>query len=226
MKWSLDRGFFNLTAYFTEYKDLQLSVALPSTGAAGFDFFTGNAGEARAYGLESDALYRLTENFVVRGSLAFLNGKFTDYPSGPCPTGVAPDGEAPGSCTYNGVKLPFAPRWSGSVTGEYDQNLTSNLTLRAGTTVSFRSSARMESGRDPGAIQGGYAKVDVRLGIGDANDRWEIAFLAKNLTDRLTTGFSPPAALANNPFLGITNDGFAQTLDPPRTFAVQGMVRF
>lgn len=38
-------------------------------------------------------------------------------------------------------------------------------------------------------VQKGFAKADLRIGVGPADGRWELAAIAKNLTDKQTASF-------------------------------------
>ena len=219
-------GYIDIVAFDTTYQDLQVSVALPTTATGStFAFYTGNAGEASAKGVESTGAYRFNENFRVSGSLAYTDAKFDDYVDGPCATGQAPTNPARGSCNNTNVGLPFAPEWSGNVTATWVQDIGSSMELDLSVTANFRSEYRAEFTNDPLFVQGGYTKYDARIGL-TIGDAWEVALLGRNLTDKKTFSFATAAALANNPALGISPDARMQVVDMPRTIALQARYNF
>jgi hypothetical protein len=83
--------------------------------------------------------------------------------------------------------------------------------------VYFTSAYFQQASIDPLTLQGGYAKYDLRLGIGPGDEAWEIALLGKNLADKITGSFRN-----NIP----TSPGTIYALpDPPRTIALQASIR-
>jgi len=219
-------GYIDIVAFNTKYEDLQVSVALPTTSTGStFAFFTGNAGEADAKGVESTGAYRFSERFRVTGSLAYTDASFGSYVDGPCATGQAPTNPARGSCDNSNLSLPFAPEWSGNVTATFLQDISASMQLDLSLTAIFRSSFRAEFTNDPLFEQGGYTKYDARIGL-NIGDSWEFALLGRNLTDKKTFSFATAAALANNPALGISPDARMQVVDLPRTVALQARYKF
>lgn len=220
------RGYIDIVAFDTTYKDLQLSVAIQSNPAVQtFAFYTGNAGKASARGVESTGAFKVSENFRISGSLAYIKGTFDDYVDGPCATGQAPTNTARASCNLTGVALPFTPKWSGNVTGSFLSNLNSTTKLDISLTANFKSEFRTEFTNDPYLLQGSFVKFDARAAV-EFGDTWELALLGRNLTDKRTTSFGTAAALAANPALGISTDSRMQVVDPPRTIAIQARYKF
>jgi iron complex outermembrane receptor protein len=220
------RGYIDIVAFDTNYGDLQVSVALPTTsGGNTFSFFTGNAGEASAKGVESTGAWRLNDAFVISGSLAYTDAKFGNYVDGPCATGQPPTNPSRGSCDNSNLALPFAPEWSGNATATWTQSLASYLELAVSLTANFRTSFRAEFTNDPLFVQGGYTKYDARIGL-TFRESWEVALLGRNLTDKKTFSFGTAAALANNPAFGLSPDARMQVVDMPRTVALQARYRF
>jgi iron complex outermembrane receptor protein len=220
------KGYLDVVLFHTKYQDLQSSTALPTTASgSSFAFFTGNAGEATAKGIESNWAYRFSEHVKVNGALAYMDAKYGQYAEGPCITGQTPNNAARGSCDNSNIDLPFSSKWSGNVTATWSSDLGSSMKLDVSLTANFRSSFRAEFAPDPLFVEGGYTKYDARIGL-SFGDAWELALLGRNLTDKKTFSFATAAALANNPALGISPDARLGVVDPPRTVALQARYKF
>lgn len=217
-------GHLNLAAYRTKYTNLQVSAALPSPDGLSAPFFTGNAGDAVVKGVELDGLVRLGGGFELVGNAAWTpSAKYGEYGAGPCYTGQTPDGTQPGSCDLSGLRLNFTPKWAGAVTARYSGDIGSALKFTGSLTTLFQSFSRRDSTRDPLAVQPAYAKIDARIGIGAPDDRWELAVIGRNLTDKTTVAFVGAGGLAATVF---SPDSRSLTVDAPRTFAVQALYKF
>jgi iron complex outermembrane receptor protein len=217
-------GHLNLAAYRTKYTNLQVSVALPSPDGLSAPFFTGNAGDAVVKGIELDGVARLGGGFELTGNVAWTpSAKYLEYGAGPCYTGQVPNGTQPGSCNLTGLRLNFTPKWSGAVSARYSGNIGSDLKFTGSVTTLFQSFSRRDSTQDPLAVQPAYAKIDARIGIGAADDSWELAVIGRNLTDKTTVAFVGAGGLAATVF---SPDSRSLTVDAPRTFAVQASYKF
>jgi outer membrane receptor protein involved in Fe transport len=89
--------------------------------------------------------------------------------------------------------------------------------LRVDPTLYFTSGYYGQATADPELRQPGYAKVDLRIGIGPENGRWELALIGKNLTDKVTASYRN--SLPTSP--GTT---FA-LVERPRSIAIQFSIR-
>jgi len=90
----------------------------------------------------------------------------------------------------SGFATSFAPEWSGTTSLEYRRALAGDrlglpLTLRARVDLMFTDEFYTSVNGAPGSQQPSYAKLDARLALGDADGRWEVALVGRNLTDEL-----------------------------------------
>jgi hypothetical protein len=76
---------------------------------------------------------------------------------------------------------------------------------------------------DPGLIQEAYQRLNARIALGADTGRWEIALLAKNLSDEKILSFGGDTPLAGSSFGAKSNYAFFGT---GRTLTMQGTVRF
>jgi iron complex outermembrane receptor protein len=226
VKGSYDRGSFEIAIFDTTYDDLQVSASVPTDpNTTVFAFFTGNAAEATSRGVELSGTFQVTENFRIRGALAWLDGEYDSYEAGPCAQGQPVQDPVRGSCSLTGVDLPFAPDYSGFVSLLYERPITSRWTIAGDVTTSFRDDFRTDAPNDPRFVQESYEKVDVRLAM-TRDEKLEVALLVRNLTDEYTFGFGGSGTLAAHPVLGFAPDARMFPLDPPRSFLVQVQYQF
>ncbi|MFM1885333.1 MAG: hypothetical protein RL026_490 [Pseudomonadota bacterium] len=82
-----DRVTANLAFYRTVVTDFQANIATPVTAnnAAPLRTFPANIPEVQVKGVEADLAAVVYAGFTVRASLAYADGTYTDYPTGPCP---------------------------------------------------------------------------------------------------------------------------------------------
>ncbi|MBM6577832.1 TonB-dependent receptor [Microvirga sp. SRT01] len=228
----------NLNAFNYNYSDLQVDFF----DATIVQYLTLNAGKARTRGVELEAEYapRPVPGLTLRGSLAYTDAKYTSFPFSPCLSGQRPDEGCTVGQTPNGVRsfqnltgerTQQAPVWTGTSNVDYSRPIGGGL--KVGFTGSMRYSGSYHTSPFANSearrfIQGSYATFDLNVRLAEENDRWELALIGKNLTNRFITaaafdltytgsGTATPA--------GIHADGRSSVYDP-RTIAVQGTVRF
>ncbi len=209
----LDRRLRINTALFrTDFRNLQVS----SFDAVTTSFITSNAGKARSQGFEGDLSFAITEGFLLTGSLAYLDAKFLDFPGAQCPydnlSCVPADNNAAGR------PLPRSPKWSGTLSADLTLPASDSLEFNINAGMTFRSFAYLEESYDPAAGQDGHAKFDLRAAIRSADDRWELAFLGKNLTNEITASHAFATPLAANVI--------SKFIQQPRSIAVQAKFRY
>ncbi|WP_372864303.1 TonB-dependent receptor [Spongiibacter sp.] len=210
----------NIAAFYTEYDDLQVSIF---DGTLGFN--VGNAGAATTMGIELDGRMALTENLMMTGALAFLDFEFTDYDNGQCYQGQPADSVVDGVeyCDYKGKTNQYVADYSGNLTFVYTTMVTSDIEFRGGLDVVFTGAYNSSQNLDPSQEQDAYQKFNARLGLSDVSAGWEVALLAKNLTDETVISYSNDTPLASNIFGSVSHYGFVEA---PRSFAIQGTYRW
>lgn len=217
-------GFLNLAAFHTIYRDLQVTAAIAVENSLAANFYTGNAPKAKIQGMEAEFLLRAGPVFQVDGSLAWMpTAKYADFDSGPCYAMQPSNGALAGSCDQTGDRLGFTPKLSGSANFTASVPAFSGTMLRAVLSPTFQTGAFVDFTNDPVAWQSSWLKLDARLTLESANERWAVSLIGKNLTNKMTNSYSNTAGLANT-FL----DPAARTsvLAPPRSIAAQLRIRF
>jgi iron complex outermembrane receptor protein len=209
-------GFVNLALFQTDYTNLQKSTVDVENAT----FITTNAAGARVKGVELEAGARPTDWLRLGGAVAYLDTEYTDYPNGPCafPNNLAPN------CVEDrkGDRLQNSPEWSGNVYADIEAPLGDRLDLLVNWTTVFRSTVNYQDILHPLEEQPGFSKSDVRVALADADRRWELAVLVRNLFDKRTSGiifqtFQP----GTNPVVDRVH-----MPDPRRSVTLQARLRF
>jgi len=214
----------NFAVFYTEYKDLQVSVF---DGNIGFN--VGNAAGMEVYGLELDGRWQLTENLMVSGSFAYLNAEFTDYELGPCAftsAGIVdPDSvvNGIGFCDFAGRKPQLASDVQGTVRFNHYYPVSTDLALNTSLNVFYTSAYNASASDDPLLEQGGYARVDVRVALGQQDGDWEVAVLAENITNQETLLFGGDSPLAGSTFFAKSTYQF---IGQGTTISLQAKINF
>lgn len=202
--------------FYTKFKDLQVSIF---DGTLGFN--VGNAAKATTMGAELDGRWQLTDHWMVSGSVAYLNFEFDEFPNGQCVQGQVPD-SPDGKCSYDGMTNQYVADYSGALAINYETEL-GPLLFRSTFDILFTDDYLPSQNLDQRTKQDAYAKLNLRLAIGDPDGQWEVAFLGRNLTDETIVTYANDTPLAYSQFGSPTFYGF---VDRPRTFAVQATMRF
>jgi len=205
-----------LTIFYTKYDDLQVSIF---DGTLGFN--VGNAAEATSQGVEIDGRWLINDQWMLSGSLAYLDFEFGDFKNGQCNQGQTPT-SADGKCDYTGKTNQYVAPWSGAFAVNYEKQIAS-LLFRGTFDLMFTDAYEPSQNLDSRVTQDAFVKLNLRLAIGAPDGRWELALLGRNLTDETIVTYANDTPLAFSQFRSPSFYGF---VDRPRSIAVQGSFRF
>jgi outer membrane receptor protein involved in Fe transport len=211
---------FNFAAYYTKYNDLQVSIF---DGQLGFN--VGNAAKATIKGLEMDGRWQATNNLTLSGSLAFTDFEFNDYTNGRCNFGQAPNGPqaADGFCDYSGKTNQLVSNYQGTFSAHHVHEMANGLQLDTDLNVFFTDKYNASASLDPALIQDAYATVNLRIGVSNPNNGWDVAVIGQNLTDETIIKFGGDAPLSGSSFGAIAKYNFVA---PGRSVGVQFSKKF
>jgi iron complex outermembrane receptor protein len=204
--WWEDRATLNLAAYRTVVNNYQANVT-SSTETAALRTYPANIPQVRVQGVEADFAALVLRGFTVRASFAYADGKYTDYPKGPCPLEwqnpnaaggcqplVAPaslaiktsnprgNPDVPGAYVLTGMPLAGLSKWAGSLGFDYELPIGNDAFLVHADT-SARSGYNSDTANSIYTKIAGYAVVNGSIGY-RFNDNWEVDVFARNLFDR------------------------------------------
>lgn len=214
----LDRRLrFNLTGYYFDTSDLQLSAVGGGTNAN----LLLNADKVEGYGFEAELEARPARGLTLTGGISYNRAKIQDRDLvvevcaaactvlDPFVTPSVPFD--PGEVRIDGNQLPQAPRWTLNWTAGYEIPV-GNGAVYAFTDWYYRSKIQFFLYRsvefsDDSLLEGG-------LRLGWRNDRYDIAAFARNITkDESAVG-------------GIDFNNLTGFVNEPRVFGVEASVKF
>jgi outer membrane receptor protein involved in Fe transport len=213
----------NMAAFYTEYDDLQISIF---DGVLGFN--VGNAASAEIKGFEMDMRWAATDYLTISGGFAIMDFEFTDFENGQCYFGATPDTDLNGDgvpelCSYTGNSNQMVSDLQGNLAFDFRAPVGSSLEIGALFDVFYTSEYDASATFDPALVQDAYTMLNARLSLGGQSGRWELAVLAKNLTDEKFLSFGGDTPLAGSTFGAKSNYAF---YNRGRTLSLQGTVRF
>ncbi len=178
----------NLTLYSYKYTDLQIDYFNSQV----FAYVTYNAGAARSKGVELELEYapRSVPGLSLHGTLNYNRARYINFIS-PCWSGqsiaagcslTSADGQP--RQDLSGAPTSAAPEWTATAGVSYETAIGKGLKLGGNVDTRTSSSYLGSSFGDPYTRQAGYAVVDAGLRIGAENDRWQLAVIGKNLTNK------------------------------------------
>ena len=167
----------NLAGYYAKYKNFQANNP---------DFVLGqritrfsNAGTVSTRGFEVDMVYRPSNDFSLSGGVAYTDAKVDRFklPPGAPLTDQVPDGTV----------LPFSPKFKGSLGANYTIRTGGFADVELGAQGSYQSSQLSLLVASPlirnNSVIKSYGLLDLTIALVDADNRFRISFLAKNVFD-------------------------------------------
>jgi len=82
-----------------------------------------------------------------------------------------------------GQSLVRAPRWTGNLGFNYETAVGTGFKLGISGNASHSDKYFTDTTNTPGGIQGGYELYDATVRVSPTDDRWELAFIGRNLTN-------------------------------------------
>lgn len=209
-----DNSLMVNAAYFkTDYENLQVSTFDATTSG----FVTGNAASATTEGFEIDGAWAINENLMLRASGSYLDPEYNEFIGAQCLW--SNPGCDVSTNNIGGEQLPYTSKVSGSLNIVYEVPLTARLNFLADLGIRYSGERQLTEIQHPLTMQDSFTKSDLRIAIMDADDRWTLALVGKNITDEETFSYSfgTPLAPAGT---------FTYLMDAPRTVAIQAEYRF
>jgi iron complex outermembrane recepter protein len=219
----------NIAIFRMEYDDLQVSSLV------GDNYQVSNAGSSISQGIEIDGRWRLTERLTVGGAVAYLDAYYDEFNGATCtipqstdplnnPGCLAADGSnitagETGGQDLSGETLTFAPDWSANLNVAYVYPLGAAMELRTHVDVNYTDEFYSALDLDPNTKHDSYTKVNARIALASSDDKWSLALVGKNLTDKKTTVWNNDVPLTDS-------DSYFGVPERPRSIAIQGRYRF
>jgi iron complex outermembrane receptor protein len=172
------RLLLNVTGYYIDVNDFQATV-VDSSQTVALRGYLSNIPEVTVKGVEAEATFQPVRDLSLRAALAYSDGRYSDYPAGPCP--LERQTAATAACDLTGKRLAGLPPWSISLAADYEVPIGAGaLVLHADSN--WRDDYNGDSSLSQYTIIDGYNLTNASIGY-----RWdsgiEVAVFARNLLD-------------------------------------------
>ena len=167
----------NLTGYLTRVRDFQATIVDASQTAA-LRGYLSNIPKVTVNGLEADAVAAPLAGLQLRAAVAFANGRYAEYPQGPCPLEL--QGVAITACDLTGGRLPGLSRWSTTIGGDYALAIGNTGQMFIHADSNWRSSQQGDPALSKFTLIDGQNVTNAVIGFRAANG-WTISVFARNL---------------------------------------------
>lgn len=208
-----DRLIYNVDGFYTKVRDFQATVVENSlTQTVQLRGYLSNIPQVTVKGIEADVTALILPGLSARTSFAYSDGKYTDYPAGPCPLEVQTASTT--RCSLTGRRLASLPRFAITAGLDYQRPVGDGQVF-----VHVDTASRSGFNGDPSLSRftyiRGYNLTNANIGYRFA-DGLELIVWARNLLD---------ADYIQNLTIQAGNSGLiVGTPSDPRT--VGGTIRF
>lgn len=176
---------WNVALYYTTFDNLQTAQY------DGTRMIVRNAAQATSKGVESELQWQVNENLALGLDIAYNKAKFDEYKNTFCKI-VRKDGtkEIPtcvdGQGDLSGETMERAPEWTGTASFDWNSPLTTGTRLKLNGSLYYSDDYYLHQSISPLHTQSAFFKADLRAAVADADDRWEVALIGRNLGDKVT----------------------------------------
>jgi iron complex outermembrane receptor protein len=191
----------NLALFKADYTDVQIpgSVIVPGPPVSFVGTVT-NAGAAEMDGVELESAWQLTDAFLARLSVGYIDAKYTQFLVGGVNVAAQRD-------------VQNTPEWTGNLTLAYTVPLASGR-LGFSASGSYRSKTQQFEIAIPLLDQDAYWLTDASVTWNSDDERWQIGLHGRNLGDERykTSGYNFPGAATDNSVLAFYGNPRTVTL--------------
>jgi outer membrane receptor protein involved in Fe transport len=187
---------FAVSAFHMDWTDIQLSQIINGFGAVG------NAAGAKIDGVEASLTLTPVNGLQLSANAAYLDTQYT--------------GDVPSANVFAGNRLPFAPKFRGSISMDYSRPVEGRVTPVAGVVFSHQGAQNTPVVNAVTLQLPSYQTLDLRAGIEWSNYR--LVARIDNVTDEYGLTSAGQSTGPGRPFVG--------TVIQPRTFSLALEARF
>ena len=172
--------FVNAAYFYSDYKDIQLSIftTIPNSNPPAFFGDFTNAGAATVQGVELEVFGQFNENWVLQGNLGYLDAEYDEYISA-------------GVNVAGAQKFTNAPNFSGALSLQYIHPMASGGEIRTRVGYTYQTKVYPTTDLSEAIAQDDYGLWNASV-IWQVNDAWKVALEGNNLADEeyRTTGYN------------------------------------
>jgi iron complex outermembrane recepter protein len=198
----------NATAFWIDYSNLQTQQFV------GLQSEVVNAGKARSQGFELQVATGPLRGWTIDAGLGYTNARYRKFVIRDVTSGTVVS-------NFTGNRLPFAPRWTSSLSSRYEIDLSSDNNVALQGEWTYSSDYFQDFINDPGGRADGVSQFNGRVSFSIDNDKFEFALWGRNLSNAYVktdyNGQLPPAIFQGARF---------QAYGAPRTLGAEVKVKF
>jgi outer membrane receptor protein involved in Fe transport len=199
----------NLAPFYYDYKNIQVTNYI----GALTNFYNGAA--ATLYGIDLDASFQVTKSLQLSATAEELHSDFTSFPKADFSTPLPFGGLAQYTASAAGNQLPYAPKFTFDIGGDYVVELAGEGTLDLNITNEYNSGYFTEA--DNYLHQPSYDFLNTSASWISPDARLTLKFWGRNLLNKAVE-----SELVTGPPEGYTAD----YSNPPRTYGVTVLYKF
>lgn len=199
-----DRLRLNVTAFHSEFEDMQVTVQAPAPGLAVFSSTVINAGESEIDGFEIEAIGQITDDLTAQFVVGQMNAEFIDVQDALFGNVAKPYDDGTGTIVAP-WEMQNSPDWNGQFSLSYNANLGEYGSLVLNSAVAFRDETRMFDAAATILDQGSYTLWDAGAVWYAPGGTWTAGLHLKNINDEeyRTGGYNFPATAGEDAILGF-----------------------
>lgn len=175
-EWS--RGQLNASAYFTQIKDQQREVNLPSA-VSGVLQLIQNTADTDIMGLEVDGTFAISDNFTIVASLGVIDAEYTSVRFDLNGDGVIDSAD-------KDLDLPRAPELTYSIAAIYDMEIGDLGYLSSRISYAYRDETFFTDNNLGYILE--QEMLDIYLDFYTAGGNWTLSMYGRNLLDTVRHG--------------------------------------
>lgn len=209
---------FNVAGFYYDYRDLQTDILLnPAFGAQTF-----NAGKATIWGVEAEAVFKLSPNDTFHANVNYLHAKYDTFlgsyavmdPANPGRTAL----DAGDVADLSGNRIAQTPEWV--IALGYDRTFDLGSAGEITASVYSRFKSKYYAGANyHDAEQKAYTQTDLSLSYKPTGNLFSVQLFVRNLEDIRPLTYAGYVAAAQD-------DIFNWQFGEPRTYGVRVTIDF
>jgi iron complex outermembrane recepter protein len=172
----------NIAGFYAKYNNFQANnpdVLVINGVTSTIARFT-NAGSVSTRGVELDFAFRPAVDFSINGGFAITDAHIDRFNPPPVRT--------PNDIVADGTRLPFAPRFKGSVSADYRIRTGGSFDIGLNLQGTYQSEQSLFLTPDPvvraATTISGYGIVNMGISLLSQDERYKLTFVARNLFDQ------------------------------------------
>ncbi|HEY0687285.1 MAG TPA: TonB-dependent receptor [Steroidobacter sp.] len=180
----------NTAIFHMDIKDYQQGVRvldvyttnLNNDGTLYYTSATGNVPRVEVKGVEIDGVYAGIPNTTLRFSGAYNDARYKEFPNSaqPSENGYS---SAPPYRDVSGEALPGAAKWSFNLGIDYRMPTVANLEFHTSANAAYTGRNNSDNALSSYSWLPARTLVDLAIGVGTQDERYDVSLLAKNLLD-------------------------------------------